>query len=445
MLLEQLNQEHDLLSALTPPITDLPVDIVLLEDGAELAKNISEQLGFYGFRVHSCTSLDELRVIFSNLQPAALLVNLELPGDSLASPLIALCLVSICLLDVPIIFISASDDWAARLAAVRAGASAFFTKPLDYGILANRLSHLTDPGPQEKIRVLIVEDQTEPAQHYAAVLRGAGMLVEILAQPSEIIQTIAQLQPDLILMDLYMPDCTGFELTGIIRQIEAYQGISIVLLSTEPVKEKQRAIMRIGGDDFLSKPISDEDLVYAVSHRAERFKYLNSLMLRDSLTGLLNHAALKSQLETLHSQSLRTSSMLSFVMIDIDLFKTINDRYGHPKGDIVIRSLANLLKKRLRKADVIGRYGGEEFAVILQNTEQAQAVKIINDLREGFEKISHFHQGVIFHATFSAGIATTPPCLLMQELIGQADQALYAAKQQGRNQVKTYSKIILEG
>lgn len=427
------------MNILTPPTTDSPIDIVLLEDGVELAKTLSEQLDLYGFRVHSCTNLDELRSIFCNQRPAALLVNLELPGDySLSSPLIVLCLASISLLDVPIIFISSNDDWMARLAAVRAGASAYFTKPLDYGILANRLSHLTGPGSQEKIRVLIVEDETQPALHYATVLRKAGMLVETLGQPSKIIQTIAQLQPDLILLDQYMTECTGFELIGIIRQIEAYQGISIVLLSVEPVKEKQRAIMRIGGDDFLPKSISDEDLVYAVSHRAERFKYINSLMLRDSLTGLLNHAALKSQLETLHSQALRTNSMLSFVMIDIDLFKTINDRYGHPKGDIVIRSLANLLKKRLRKADVIGRYGGEEFAVILPNTDLTQAVAIIDDLRRIFEKIGHFHQGSIFHATFSAGIAATTPNLLMQELIGQADQALYAAKQQGRNQVKTY-------
>ncbi|MSP27760.1 MAG: diguanylate cyclase [Methylococcales bacterium] len=284
--------------------------------------------------------------------------------------------------------------------------------------------------------MLIIEDDRVLAQHYAEVLRRADMLVEVLEQPpANVIQIISQLRPDLILMDLYMPTCTGLEMTSVIRQIDAYQGIPIVFLSTEPVKEKQRSAMFLGGDDFLKKPISNDDLVYAVSHRADRFKALNALMIRDSLTGLLNHATLKSQLEILQALAQRNKSNLCFVMLDIDLFKTVNDRYGHPKGDDVICSLAHLLKNRLRASDVMGRYGGEEFAVILPDTELSSTVAMIDELRTHFEKITHYHESGDFNTTFSAGIVTAQQHFSMQDLLDQADQALYIAKHQGRNRV----------
>lgn len=412
------------------------INIALLEDDVILAKEIAEQLVIYGYRVHCYINLAEFSDAVANQTFSAVLADVELTEGSLTSPELAARFIAICPSDLPIILISVREDWLARLSAVRIGAVAYFKKPVDCGVLANRLSQLINPEQKEKTRVLIIDDEIVLAEHYAETLRQASMIVEILDQPANVIPAISRLRPDLILMDLYMPVCTGLELTSIIRQIEAYQGIPIVFLSTEPVKEKQHNAMFLGGDDFLQKPISDTDLVYAVSHRAERFKSLNALMVRDSLTGLLNHATLKSQLETLQARAVRKHSNLCFIMIDIDLFKAINDRYGHPKGDVVIRSLAHLLQKRLRTSDIVGRYGGEEFAVILPDTELTSAFEIIDDLRTNFEKITHYHEDSVFNATFSAGLAaTTSQCCSMQDLIDQADQALYIAKHQGRNRI----------
>ncbi|MFI3188311.1 hypothetical protein BCS42_16695 [Crenothrix sp. D3] len=414
-------------------------NIGLLANDEVLANSMARQLAIYGYPVQCCYNVDELETVFFNQTISALLVDIEQPSEgSLVSPALATRLLHLRQYDIPLIFISTQDDWDTRLAAVRMGAIAYFKKPVDCNVIANRLSKLTNREQQEKKRILIIEDDSLLAHHYADILRQADMLVEVLAQPpANVIHSISQLRPDLILMDLYMPTCTGLEMTSVIRQIEAYQGIPIVFLSTEPMKEKQRSAMLVGGDDFLQKPISDDDLVHAVSHRAERFRYLNALMVRDSLTGLLNHATLKNQLATLQAITLRYSSCLCFAMIDIDLFKAINDHYGHPKGDEVICSLAHLLKNRLRMSDVVGRYGGEEFAVILPNTELTSAVAIINDLRTYFEKITHYHESGIFNATFSAGIVTTAQCCSMQDLVDQADQALYTAKHQGRNCVAT--------
>jgi diguanylate cyclase (GGDEF)-like protein len=109
---------------------------------------------------------------------------------------------------------------------------------------------------------------------------------------------------------------------------------------------------------------------------------------------------------------------------------------------VVIRSLAHLLQKRLRATDVIGRYGGEEFAVILPDTDLNAAFEIIDKLRANFEKITHYHEGRVFNAHFSAGIATTPPCSSTQSLIDNADQALYLAKHEGRNRVIIASQRV---
>ena len=415
----------------------MTADIVLLEDDPLVAAELSEQLGYRGFRVQHCARLDEMDAVLARVSPAALIVDVGLPDGSLDDPVAAQRLHDIQPPGAPVVFISVRDDWPARLAATRAGASAYLVKPIDYDVLAAHLSEQIAPLQRDPYRVLIVEDEIELGEHFAEVLRGAGMLVEVLPHPEGILDVLARLLPDLILMDLYMPGCTGIEVTGVVRQIEAYQGIPIVFLSTEPLKEKRHAALRLGGDDFLRKPILNDDLVDAVAHRAERFRFLNALMVRDSLTGLLNHATLRIQLDTLLAQAVRSRSALSFAMIDIDHFKAINDRYGHPKGDMVIRSLTRMLKQRLRAGDAVGRYGGEEFAVIMPDTPLEGASKIIGRLRQAFGEITHHHEQGSFRVTLSGGVAATPPCASGQEVIDRADLALYRAKHAGRNRVET--------
>jgi diguanylate cyclase (GGDEF)-like protein len=122
-------------------------------------------------------------------------------------------------------------------------------------------------------------------------------------------------------------------------------------------------------------------------------------------------------------------------MIDVDRFKAVNDTYGHPVGDQVLLALARVLQQRLRNSDIVGRYGGEEFAVILQGITLAEATRIIDQLREDFAKI-RFHAGEIeFYCAFSAGVASFPQFKDMKFLREAADRALYQAKKEGRNRV----------
>lgn len=173
-----------------------------------------------------------------------------------------------------------------------------------------------------------------------------------------------------------------------IRQDLDLIGLAIVYLSTELEKTNQAVAMRRGVDDFLQKPICDQELVAAVSSRVARFSELGSVINRDCMTKLLNHSAIKLRLDAEYALAIRSKQPLAFAMIDIDHFKKVNDTYGHPVGDRVIRSLAQLLKQRMHKCDVIGRYGGEEFAVVMPNTNVKQAKEVIDALRKQFTQIA---------------------------------------------------------
>lgn len=157
--------------------------------------------------------------------------------------------------------------------------------------------------------------------------------------------------------------------------------------------------------------------------------------LRDGLTGLLNHSAAKARLDQL-ALGLGPDGRLCVMMLDIDHFKAVNDTYGHPVGDQVIRGLARLLKGRLRGTDLVGRYGGEGFLIGLPDIDLENACSVIDLIRRDFASLPHPCAGGALHATFSAGVAAYTSRASGKALIHAADDALLAAKHLGRNRVE---------
>jgi diguanylate cyclase (GGDEF)-like protein len=367
--------------------------------------------------------------------PSALIVDVELPEGELAGPEFAKSFNRYTSSQVPSIFISSREDWQARLAAVQANGNAYLTKPIDYNDLLERLDQLTMRHIPEPFKVLIVDDMEVLAEHYATVLRNADMQVKTVSDINDLMETLSDFKPELILMDIYMPQCSGLDAAKIIRQKDELLGVPIVFLSTESDPLQHISAMELGGDDFLQKPIADDHLLIAVRTRALRFRRLRSHMLCDGLTGLLNHVAIKTRLESELSRAQRQDEALSFAMLDIDHFKQVNDNYGHPIGDRVIKSVARMLKKRLRKSDLIGRYGGEEFAIILPDTDINMAHKLLDDIRQNFSQITQQSHDAQFYCSLSAGATQLSPNDSPDSLIKTADEALYEAKNSGRNKV----------
>jgi diguanylate cyclase (GGDEF)-like protein len=157
------------------------------------------------------------------------------------------------------------------------------------------------------------------------------------------------------------------------------------------------------------------------------------MMYQDSLTNLLNHAQIQLAAERVFMQCKRKSSTFTIAMIDIDKFKSINDTYGHLTGDRVIKALAQLLHQRLRITDYIGRFGGEEFLLVMPDMNVKDAGNLINNLRKAFAQIDFKENDVKFNVSFSAGIAENTGLASFMEQIKVADEALYRAKERGRN------------
>jgi len=336
---------------------------------------------------------------------------------------------------IPLIMLSNWPDLESRVHAVRAGGRAYLSKPPDILALVEALeahSSQTQPNPYT---VLVVEDDPLQASHHATLLRSAGMNTLVVNDPLRIMEPLVDGRPDLVLMDVYMPGCTGVELAAAIRQQEAFVGIPIVFLSQERVRSIQLEAMRQGGDDFLTKPVDPDHFLSIVSTRAERGRVLRGHMVRDSLTGLLNHSAILDRLDHELARAKRSDEPLAFAMLDLDHFKRINDHFGHAAGDRVLRSLARMLQQRLRKTDLLGRYGGEEFAIILPGATASRAAEILDDIRESFSALEFSFGHDRICVTFSAGLSEFPGNHQVEHLAEAADHALYRAKGEGRNRV----------
>ncbi len=420
-------------------VTNLPEalehTIFIREPDLETAFSLSEQIGYFGYKVEVFPTLEKVEAILAERVPSAIITDIMFPESELAGTKAVAEVLKARTKSVPVIFISNRSDMTARLQAVRAGGYAYFTRPIDISGLIDKLDSLTTPHQSDPYRILIVEDELELAEFYSFHLKSAGMITSIVTNPLKVMQPLMDFSPDLILMDVYMPRCSGLELAKVIRQQEAYVSVPIVFLSAETDLDKQLKAMRLGGDDFLTKLIQPDHLISSVAARAERSRVLRSLMVRDGLTGLLTHTKAKEQLDVEVARVKRRNGVLSLAMIDLDHFKTVNDTYGHMTGDRVLKSLARLLQQRLRKTDIIGRYGGEEFVAVLVDTEPQAAMQVLDEIREGFSLIQHQSDDVEFKVSFSCGVASFTQYEDAVALNDAADKALYEAKHAGRNRV----------
>ncbi len=412
--------------------------VYLADDDPVLSKSLASQIGCFGYDVRTFTRLSELEGAVLTAPPAAIIMATTFQKAEMAGAEAVAAIRDEGGAPVPVIFISRRTDLDCRLKAVKAGGYAYFVKPVPISDLVDKLDALTSDRRADPYRILIVDDDPELAAFHAHLLERHGMVTETVTDPFGIMRPLVEFNPDLILMDMYMPDCTGNELARVIRQMEAYVSIPIVFLSAETRIDKQLVAMSMGGDDFLTKPIEPGHLISSVTSRAERMRILRTFMERDSLTGLLNHTKTKEELDLAALRARREGKSLAFAMIDIDHFKAVNDTHGHPVGDQVIVILARLLQQRLRRTDIIGRYGGEEFAVILPDTDLADSLGIMDEIRQVFERIRHQGNDGDFSVTFSCGVAGLASCRSGAELNSAADRALYEAKRSGRNRVAAF-------
>ena len=417
------------------PSSEVSCQIFVVDDDQESAQELALQLSYYEYEVKVFDRLEEFCTAIKKEPHAIVLMNIEFSEDALAGIRVMKEIQQEMDESAQVMFISSNDDLDLRLEAVRAGGAAYLTKPINSSELINQLDSFAAPQPQEPFRVLIIDDSATVLAYYATVLELAGMVVETVEKLDTVMKTLLAFNPDVILIDVYMPECSGIELAKVIRQIDGLLSVPIVYLSSENDFNTQQEAMCLAGDDFLVKPIDTKRLISAVTMRVRRARLLRGLMVRDGLTGVLNHTAIIEQLGREIVRSNRLKTPLSFAMVDVDFFKKVNDTYGHAAGDRVLKSLARLLKQRLRGTDIVGRYGGEEFAVIMTDTDAPDAAKVIDEIRKVFSRLLHMSDNREFNVTFSCGIADIQQFPDVESVSNAADKVLDDAKMKGRNQV----------
>jgi len=414
-----------------------PADVVLVDDDSAFRGALAAHLSRDGMTVRGCDSLAAARAALTERAPDILVTALTVSGGSAALLIEALR-------DLPggesavVAVVSSGAGFLDKVDAITSGADFFTDKPVDLDAFLERLRAALKRAGGEAPRILSVDDDPDQTLVLRAILEPAGYEVRSLGDPGRLETEVITFRPDLVLMDVNLPRVSGYDLVRYLRHDERFATLPVVFLTVERREQERIAALRAGGDDHLVKPVAPALLLSTVAARLERARFLKSLLVRDGLTGLLTHTAFLERARAVVSTAHRAPSRpLSLVVIDLDHFKTVNDTWGHPVGDRVLASLGVLLRRRVRASDTIGRLGGEEFALLLEDLAGKDAVRLVDRLREEFATLRHRSaEGRIFHVSFSAGIALFEPGLMTLETWRQAaDDALYGAKAAGRGRV----------
>lgn len=297
-------------------------------------------------------------------------------------------------------------------------------------------------------RILVVDDNADNLEIISTRLRFRGYDIQEATRGEEALEEVRSWGPDLILLDVMLPDIDGYEVAQRIKEDSELPFIPIILVTARDSTQDKVAGLDAGADDYLTKPINFPELEARVRSMmrikelqdeiGEKNERLEKLSISDGLTGLFNHRHIQIVLHEEFERAKRTGEPVTIIMFDLDHFKQVNDTYGHQVGDRVLRESAGILRGSAREIDKLGRYGGEEFIAILPGTDMGEGCIFAERVRRRLE--SHaFPLGdhPPIHMTISAGITTFPAHAASEpaDLVRRADEALYSAKTAGRNRV----------
>ncbi len=369
---------------------------------------------------------------------------------------------------LPVVLVTGYDGPEERTHGLDVGADDFLAKPVNLAELQLRVQaqvrlHRLRRELRHRGRILqhpdvesaaaptgsifVLEDDEQWSTLLIDSLRAAGHAVESAADLATGIAAIARAEPDVLLVDLGLPDGNGLQVIRRFRDVTRGRQAPAILVVTAVDDEAQKLdCLRLGADDFVSKPISPMEVVARVGSQMRRIR-ASALAANqveralgdaytDALTGLYNRRYLDEDLLRRVSRAGARDGSFAVALLDVDHFKRINDTWGHPAGDAVLRTVAQQIRKYLRTGDLECRYGGEEFVVILPTTSLADAALVAERLRSGMESCELPSPLAGERITASLGVAGWAPGEDAASLLRRADQALYVAKRGGRNRVE---------
>ena len=291
----------------------------------------------------------------------------------------------------------------------------------------------------EKYKILVVDDEVNNIDALGRIL--SPLYDVIVAKNGQTaIERAVKHVPDLILLDVIMPDISGFEVLPMLKESDVTRKIPVIFITGLDSSEDEERGLLLGAVDYIAKPFNNAIVKARVKTHLQIVEYIKTIedmSNLDPLTNLANRRSLDKQIDIEWRRTMRDQLPLGFIMIDIDHFKKYNDTYGHPQGDLLLKSVAAVYQQSLfRPADFAARWGGEEFAILLPETDLHGSMGTAERLRAHVEEMVVLcNDGTETRVTISLGVNAAVPTADMdcKEFISRADQALYTAKTTGRN------------
>lgn len=339
-----------------------------LGDGSRLATELDQRLAALGYALEHARDSDDLKDLLGAAAPDAVVVGAGFVDEIESIGAVLQATRERTGTQVALVVIGDEDSMQTRLAARRAGANALLLKPQGVSDVVGKIDELLSAASEEAYRVLIVEDDRSQALFAESILRNAGMEARVVTDAFDVLDTLGTFKPDMVLMDLYMPQCDGTELTALIREREEFLHTPIVFLSGESDQDKHFEALSVGGDDFLSKPIRPKHLIASVTNRVQRARAVRArAAARDPVdpdTGLhhrgflldrVNEAIDEGPVETRHG---------GVLFIEIDNVVDLRERLGLSNVETLLRDLARYVVRHIGEGMLASRYGDACFVVL---------------------------------------------------------------------------------
>lgn len=350
------------------PATSQTRKVYHLTDGSPLACEIDQKLELSGYELSLLDHADEAIEMVGTFPPHLVVVDahffgeLDRLGEALKSAR------SRTSHRVAMLALSEQADLDVRLRAMRAGADAFIPLPAQTGDVVARIAELTESDQTDPYRIMIVEDDRSQAMFAESILRKAGMQTTMVTDPLAVLNDIDAFNPDLILMDLYMPGCSGMELTAIIREREAFVSTPIVFLSGESDTDKHFEALNAGGDDFLSKPIRPKHLISAVTNRLRRARHIRRRAQnqnpRDPVTGMYERAHVLDRINAKLAAEEAIAHRGCLLYVDLDDATNLREQVGLIGFDKLLGQIGAFLATHLDASELVTRFGDTSFIVL---------------------------------------------------------------------------------
>lgn len=408
--------------------------ILVVEDNKTLAKLISKKISLeLDFEVDVAYSLQEAKLFFKRYKYFLALLDLNLP-DAPNGEIVDYAIEH----KNRVIILSAKVDKDFRNNMLKKNIIDYVNKSgvHDVNYIIQMITRL---HKNQNHTILIVDDSMVFRKQLQNMLENMFYKVIAVAHGEEALN-ILNSTPDisLVLTDYNMPVMNGLELTSEIRKTYNKNDLSIIAISSSLDDDTTALFLKNGANDYIKKPFSKEEFSCRINNSIEALENIHAITNqanRDFLTGLYNRRYFLKNASKYFEDALYNSEPFAITMIDIDHFKKINDTHGHDTGDKVIINLADILRTSVSSDDIVARFGGEEFCILLKNVSPDKALEIFEKLREKVQNsVLTSTRGEEIRFTISLGVAINYEDTL-EESINQADMLLYEAKQNGRNRV----------